>query len=156
IRDGIAIPMIAGGRLAGIMNLAANSHHAITLGQIKAFCVLANAAAAGLEAASLLDQLRAAEQRYRRLAENAPDIIFRYELQPQARMAYVNPAIAAVTGYLPDEHYRDPGLILKMVHPEDRPEMESALQGDAVSTRRPIRLTHRNGASVWIEQRSIT
>ena len=57
-----------------------------------------------------MKRLSAAQQRYRRLAENAPDIVFRYELSPPARFVYVNPTVAAVTGYAPEEFYADPDL----------------------------------------------
>ena len=84
------------------------SERRITSGQLKALHILASTAASALEGTSLLGRLRSAEQRYRRLAENAPDIVFRYELSPQRRFAYVSPIIATVTGYTPEEHYADP------------------------------------------------
>lgn len=64
--------------------------------------------------------LRASEERFRRLAENAQDIIYRYRLQPERGFEYVNPAVTAITGYTPEEHYADPDLNLKIVYPDDR------------------------------------
>src|SRR5215475_16207408 len=74
-----------------------------------------------LELDKRLEELRAAEQRYRRLAENAPDGIFRFDLHPQRAYTFVNPRVCELTGYSPEEYYADPGLSLKAVYPEDRP-----------------------------------
>ena len=87
---------------------------------------MAGTAAAALEGTSLLERLRAAEERYRRLAENAPDIVFRYELSPQRRFIYVSPMITSVTGYSPEEHYADPDISFKILHPDDHHLLEDA------------------------------
>ena len=47
--------------------------------------------------------LRESEERFRRLAENAPDVIYRYEMAPQRRLTYISPAATAITGYTPEE-----------------------------------------------------
>src|SRR5258706_6155193 len=41
--------------------------------------------------------LRESEARFRRLAENAPDVIYRYRLYPSTSLEYVNPAITTTT-----------------------------------------------------------
>ena len=157
ITSGISIPMLTGGRLTGILNFtSAHPLRPIALGQVKALNILASAAASGLESASLLEQLRAAEQRYRRLAENAPDIVFRYELHPRRFFAYVNPVVTAITGYSPEEHYSDPDLAFKIVHLEDRLLLETIHRGDCASgSATTLRWVHKNGAVIWIEQRSV-
>jgi len=153
---GISIPMLTAGRFVGILNFDPGyPQQRLTTGQLKALNIVAGTAASALEGTSLLDRLRSAERRYRRLAENAPDIVFRYELSPQRRFTYVSPVVATVTGYSPEEYYTDPDLGFKIVHPEDRHLLESALKGDS----RPgvtvtMRWTHKNGAVIWIEQRS--
>ena len=66
------------------------------------------------------------EARYRRLAENAQDIIYRYDFVPQRHIAYVNPAVSGILGYTPDEFYADPDLFFNLIHPND----QAALTGD--------------------------
>ena len=152
---GVSIPMLTGGKLVGILNFDPGPHQRVTTGQLKALNIVAGTAASALEGTSLLEQVRAAEQRYRRLAENAPDIVFRYELSPQRRFAYVSPVIAAVTGYSPEEYYTDPDLGFKVAHPDDRHLLESVLHGEAgQSGTVTMRWTHKNGNLVWVEQRS--
>jgi PAS domain S-box-containing protein len=158
ITSGISIPMLTGGRLVGILNFtSARPQRHIALGQVKALNILASAAASALEGASLLDQLRAAEQRYRRLAENAPDIVFRYELHPRRRFDYVSPAVAAVTGYSPEECYADPDLPFRIVRPEDQQRLETIFKGDFSSGGAvTLQCVHKNGTLIWIEQRSMS
>jgi PAS domain S-box-containing protein len=156
LTGGVFVPMLTGGRFVGILNFdPRHPQEQITAGQMKAFSIVAGTAASALEGTSLLDRLRAAEQRYRRLAENAPDIVFRYELSPQRRFAYVSPVVTSVTGYSAEEHYADPNLGFKIVHPEDRHLLEDALNGDGRhSGTVTMRWIHKNGSVVWIEQRS--
>lgn len=153
----VSIPMLTGGRLVGILNFdPGDPQQRITTGQVKALAILAGTAAAALEETLLLDQLRSAEQRYRRLAENAPDIVFRLELFPQRRFAYVSPIVTAVTGYSPEEHYADPDLAFKILHPDDHPLLESMLRGEVRKGGTvTMKWVRKNGNIVWIEQRSV-
>lgn len=73
--------------------------------------------------------LRESEGRFRRLAENAPDLIYRYELTPKRGFTYVSPAATVITGYTPEEHYADPDLGFKLIHPDDRRRLEAAAHG---------------------------
>ncbi|MES1261533.1 MAG: response regulator, partial [Acidobacteriota bacterium] len=119
---GISIPMLAGGTLIGILHvIPVNPEKPVAAGQLRTLNILASAAASALGRVSLVERLRGAEERYRRLAENAPDIVFRYDLRPRPGYAYVNPAVEAITGYSAEEHYADPRLSLGIVEPVDRP-----------------------------------
>ncbi len=154
---GVSIPMVTGRKLIGILNFTSSRvHRAIPPGQIKALSILAGSTASALEAASLLEQLRGAEQRYRRLAESAPDVVFRCEIYPRRLFTFVNPAMKDLTGYSPEEHYEDPDLILRMTHPDDRPVTEAILRGDYASgdlvTTRWVR---KQGGVIWVEQRNV-
>ena len=109
----------------------------------------------GGDATGILERLRSAEERYRRLAENAPDIVFRYELSPQRRFVYVSPMIVSVTGYSPEEHYADPDISFKILHPDDHHFLESLLRGDVRKGGTvTMKWVHKNGNIIWIEQRS--
>jgi DNA-binding response OmpR family regulator len=75
------------------------------------------------------EEVRRSEERFRHLAENSADIICRFELKPTPHFAYVSLAVIRILGYAPEEHYADPELRLKIVHPEDRPLLEQCLRG---------------------------
>ncbi|MFZ2961312.1 MAG: PAS domain S-box protein [Candidatus Ozemobacteraceae bacterium] len=61
--------------------------------------------------------LRESENRFRRIAEHSPAMIFRMSLT-DGRYEYVSPAALPVTGYTPDEFYANPGLIRSIIHPD--------------------------------------
>ena len=88
------------------------------------------------------------ETRFRLLAENARDLIFRYEFTPKRGFAYVSPSSTSFTGYTPEEHYADPDLAIKMVHPEDRPVLEAARAGDTGSAS-VMRWIRKAGEIFW-------
>jgi PAS domain S-box-containing protein len=99
--------------------------------------------------------LRASEARFRRLAENAADLIYSVSFVPERRFEYVSPAAIALTGYTPEEHYADPDLGFKIIHPGDRHLLENAGSG-ALEFSRPLvlRWVRKDGAVLWTEQRN--
>jgi PAS domain S-box-containing protein len=152
----VAIPMLAGGRLNGIIAFEpGDPRRRVTRGELRVVSILAGAAAAALDHALLIGKLREAEQRYRRLAENAQDVVFRYELVPQARFTYINSAITSVSGYSPEEHYADPDLIRRIIHPDDRIHLDEVRSREAPLSQRTLRWVRRDGAVVWIEERNV-
>jgi DNA-binding response OmpR family regulator len=60
----------------------------------------------------------------RALVERAPDIVYRYRLHPTLGFDYVSAAATRIHGRTPEEHYGDPELPFKMVHPDDRAVLE--------------------------------
>ena len=96
------------------------------------------------------------ENRFRRLAENADDLIYRYEFVPERRFAYVSPSAIKLTGYTPEEHYADPDLGFKLVHPDDVVMLQTLSEA---KTDEPISLVLRwvkkDGQVIWTEQRNV-
>ncbi len=97
--------------------------------------------------------LRESEERFRRLVENAHDIIYCWRLEPQFSVDYISPASASVMGYGPEEFYATPSLALQIVHPGDRAKYRRILR-DAGSAQGPyeVRLIARDGRTIWTEQ----
>jgi PAS domain S-box-containing protein/diguanylate cyclase (GGDEF)-like protein len=98
--------------------------------------------------------LRESEERFRRLAENAEDIIYRYRLVPEPGFEYVSPAATNLIGYAPEEHYADPELGAKIVHPDDAAVYQRWLE-DPAPGRLVLRWIHKDGSVVWSEQRNV-
>jgi PAS domain S-box-containing protein len=101
------------------------------------------------------DLIHGGGERFRLLAEHAQDVIFRYRVAPSRGFEYVNPAVAALTGYTPDEHYADPDLGFKLVHPDDREKLESMLGAESPGGLLTVRWIRRDGAVVWTEQHNV-
>ena len=102
------------------------------------------------------ERAQAGEERYERLADNAADIIFRYDLLPTARLTYINRAVEVITGHSPEEHYADPQLLLDIVDPGDvglvRRMLESPLLPDEPMLMRWI---GKDGLTRWMESRLV-
>lgn len=97
--------------------------------------------------------LRDSEERFRRLAENAPDAIIRYELAPRRRIAYVNPAMTRMTGYTAEEYYADSEINLRLVHPGDRETLATLIRGETIpKTPITLRWLSKTGQFIWTEQ----
>ncbi len=106
-----------------------------------------------MELETRLEQLGAAEERYRRLAENAPDTIYRYELHPARRFSFVNSRASEVTGYSAEEFFRDPDLWKRIVHADDLALIEPVLRGERLNSEGIIlRWATKEGSQIWIEQ----
>ncbi len=100
--------------------------------------------------------LRESEETFRRLAENAEDMIYLYRLWPERKFEYVSPSATAMTGYTPDEHYANPDLSLQIVHTDDRGKLADVAMG-RVDPRQPLTLrwVRKDGRTIWTEQRNI-
>jgi diguanylate cyclase (GGDEF)-like protein/PAS domain S-box-containing protein len=100
------------------------------------------------------EALAQSEARFRRLAENAPDVIYRFRIRPQPGHEYVSPAVTRLYGYMPEEFYADPDFGAKIVHPDDRTILSSIARSQVPETVE-MRMVHRNGSIVWTEQHNV-
>ncbi len=102
-------------------------------------------------------QLTESERRYRRLAEHAPDWVYRYRLTEPQGYEYSNPAIEIMTGYTAEEFCNEPTLFLSLAHPDDRAWWQSQKNNwenfpwhETITTRLLI-----DGETLWLEERLI-
>lgn len=97
-------------------------------------------------------QLRidSAEKELRQMVETTSDLFYTYELAPIRRFAYVSPSCLKITGYSQQEHYADPELAFKLVHPDDRRifnEMGKNLPRNPVLAR----WVRKDGKTIYVE-----
>ncbi|MEW6507092.1 MAG: PAS domain S-box protein [Bacteroidota bacterium] len=96
------------------------------------------------------------EEKYKRLTENAQDLIYRYDFAPKRGFTYVNPIVEQFTGYSQEDHYNDPGLRSKIVHPEDRNKLEKYFEDkDSFYKTTILRWIKKDGTIIWTEQKNI-
>ncbi|MFQ5474048.1 MAG: PAS domain-containing protein, partial [Dehalococcoidia bacterium] len=96
------------------------------------------------------EALRESEEKFRLLAENAVDVVYRYRLRPNPGYEYISPSVTAMTGYAPHEFYADPDLDMKLVHPDDQGLLRLIIDRDLPGTS-TLRCVHRDGSIVWME-----
>lgn len=155
--DWVGVPLIANGRTIGVLvtqSYTAGVRYTTEHKEILEF--VSTQIAMAIERKRAEEALRESEERFRRIAENAEDLIYRYRLRPTPGFEFVSSVAARMTGYTPDEHYADPELALKITHPEDRPLLESVLRDPSLA-RKPlqIRWIRKDGAVLWTEQRNV-
>ena len=98
--------------------------------------------------------LRESEARFRRLAENAPDMIYRVGLQPEPHFEYLSPAVEGILGYPPEHFYEDPARARKVLtHPERSilgvdPDADAPLAA-------VLEMIHRDGSLRYVERRAV-
>jgi len=94
--------------------------------------------------------LRESEERYRRLTDNAFDLIM--ELDSEGRLLYASPNHRAVLGYDPDE--LTGRISFELVHPDERQELTQDFHALLVSNwEREVvtRVRHKDGSWRWFE-----
>lgn len=101
------------------------------------------------------EALTESELRFRLLAENAQDIIYRLQIFPVQRFEYVSPAATKITGFTPEDHYNDPQLGFKLVHPDDRPQLASIASGGVPDDPIVLRWVRKDGGVIWTEQQNV-
>lgn len=102
------------------------------------------------------ESLKESEEKFRRLADNAEDIIYRYEFYPKPGFTFVSSAATKITGYTPEEHYSDAELGIKIVHPDDRQILQNYFQNKGEFSK-PIvlRWIRKDGKIIYTEQKNI-
>jgi len=101
--------------------------------------------------------LRESEEKYRRLAEHSPDMIYRMSL-PEGRYEYVSPAATQITGYTPEDHYSYPCLAIKIIHPgwkQFLKEKWALLKKGEVEPFFEYQIVDKSGNARWIHQRNM-
>lgn len=96
------------------------------------------------------EALRNSERLLRLVAGSAKDAIFRYGNNPFT-CEYMSPAVAAITGYTPEEYYLNPELPWNIVHPQDQHLLTTsaliAPSGEPVV----LRIIRKDGRVIWTE-----
>ncbi len=96
--------------------------------------------------------LRQSEEKFRHMAENSPELIYRYRILPEPMFEFVSPSATVITGYTPEEHYADPMLGFKLVHPDDREKLQQVATGQKESNLIVLRWIRKDGKVIWTEQ----
>ncbi|MBA4417231.1 MAG: hypothetical protein C0392_04880 [Syntrophus sp. (in: bacteria)] len=101
--------------------------------------------------------LQESEKRFRRLAENARDMIYRMSL-PDGRYEYVSPASIDLTGYTPEEFYNDPLLARKVMHPDWSDyfvqQWKKLIKGE-IPPPYEFKIIHKSGGERWLYVRNV-
>jgi PAS domain S-box-containing protein len=152
----VLVPVMVNGVYWGFMSVGSKRESTWPAVEIEALSIAARAFGAALARQGHLEALRESEERFRRLAERAPDMIYRIALQPERHFEYASPVTTAITGYTPEEFYADPSLGFRMVHPDDRHLLLVLARSETpTSELLELRWLRKDGRVIWIEQRNV-
>lgn len=99
-------------------------------------------------------KLARSEERFRMMAEQAQDIIYRFRLGPEQGFEYVSPAITRITGYSPEECYADPHIIYRIAVPEERERIRAILSASRLRRMTGLmRGVTKEGDPIWLDQK---
>src|SRR5688572_5045448 len=101
----------------------------------------------------------ASEERFRRMAEFIPEVIWFIALQPE-KVLYASPAFERIWGLPVEKLYENPRLWIEVIHPGDRERVElifsNWVTGQQVNYRDvEYRIIQPNGAIRWIHERGV-
>ncbi len=101
-------------------------------------------------------ELKSSEEKFRRLAENSKDMIYKMTI-PDGEFLYVNPAAEDITGYTLEEFYNSTRLLKKSIHPDHRDyyknTWEKLLEGEIVPVYE-YKIITNSGEVKWLNQRN--
>ena len=69
----------------------------------------------------------------------------------RAGFDYISPAVTSVTGHLASEFYADPDFFVRVIHREDRRELNRYLRSGVFERPLALRCVKKEGAVVWLE-----
>lgn len=87
------------------------------------------------------------------LLDTVPDLVYRYRLRPAPGFEYVSRSSTALIGYSPEDHYADPELGRRIVHPDDMPLLLDAVERPDPDAVYRIRWRHKDGRELITELR---
>jgi PAS domain S-box-containing protein len=105
----------------------------------------------------LQHQIEESERRFRRLASNAKDVVFKFNIFPQPGFEFFNDVMIELTGYSREELTKDPKILRNLIHPDDFYLVEYLTIKTEEEIKKPFisRWITKQGDIKWIEHRLI-
>jgi PAS domain S-box-containing protein len=101
------------------------------------------------------DSLKNSEKAYRFITERSNDLIYVLRIKPDMGFEYVGPSAERITGFTPEEHYNDPQLGMKLVHPDDKHLLQAWQSGTIGAEIIALRWVKKDGSVIWTESENI-
>ncbi|AFZ03477.1 ATP-binding sensor histidine kinase [Calothrix sp. PCC 6303] len=153
----LCIPIMNQGHLVGIIYLENKITSGVfTQERQQIISLLSSQIAISLENAQLYSNLQSSEARFLHLAENAPGMIYQFQLSPDGipKFNYVSSGCYEIYEILPEQAVRDANKLILLTHPEDIAYFQESVAISA-QTLQPWqyqgRITTPSGQLKWIQ-----
>ncbi|CCO23440.1 PAS domain S-box protein [Maridesulfovibrio hydrothermalis] len=103
------------------------------------------------------NKLAASEERFRLMAENAQDVIYRFSI-PDERYEYISQACRTVMGYEPEEFYSDYSLMRRITLNPWREQLTEKWPNMVNGNILPVvefQITDKSGQTKWLQQTNV-
>ena len=148
----MSVPILRDGLIVAVLGVG-NKPENYLPADVELVTTLADFAWDTIEHKQAVEALRESEEKFRTLADWTYD--WELWLDPPGRVIYNSPSCQRITGYGADEFVEDPSLLVRIVHPDDRPgyeEHQRLLHADPAGMERlEYRVLARDGSEHWIE-----
>jgi diguanylate cyclase (GGDEF)-like protein/PAS domain S-box-containing protein len=88
------------------------------------------------------------EARFRDLADNSADVVWRFVIDPHPHFDYISPSVENILGYPPSVFLDDFSRFLDVLDDEDRTRISRALDGEPMPERYDLRFRRADGSIV--------
>ncbi|MBR8834995.1 MAG: PAS domain S-box protein, partial [Stigonema ocellatum SAG 48.90 = DSM 106950] len=156
----LCTPIINQGNLVGILYLENDLTPGVfTRHRLSVINLLCTQAAISLENAQLYTNLQSSEARFQRLAENAPGMIYQFQLSPDgtSKLNYASTGCDEIYGISSEQAVADASTLISLTHPEDIAHYQESITTSA-QTLEPWRYSGRiitnHGQEKWIQAAS--
>jgi PAS domain S-box-containing protein len=148
----MAVPVLREGKIMAVLGVG-NKPSDYTLYDVELVSTLADFTWDIIKHKQADDAQRESEEKFRTLVDWTYD--WEMWVNPDARIIYTSPSSERITGYRPEDFMKDPDLVLRIVHPEDRAfhtEHYYEVHDKSKDTDRiTYRVITRDGRERWIE-----
>jgi PAS domain S-box-containing protein len=148
----MVIPILRDNLVVAILGVG-NKSQDFTANDVKLVSTMADLAWDIVEHKRADYALRQSEEKFRTIADWTYD--WEKWLDPQGNVAYSSPSCERMTGYTPEEFTTDPGLLVRIVHPDDRQFYTEHHRIIHEASAGPVtveyRIISRDGSEHWIE-----
>ncbi|HHT9130643.1 MAG TPA: PAS domain S-box protein, partial [Candidatus Brocadiaceae bacterium] len=153
IHSRLGIPLEYKGRLIGSVNFGSKRKDYYSKKHINFFLQIASQLAMAIENTRLFNRIKEAEEKYRTVIENSPDIIF--ECMKDGKFSLMSPSVEKITGYSADQFYNNQGYGLSLCYKEDQERVQNEilkiLNGQNSSLMDlEFRVVNKQGQVLWL------
>ncbi|MBI3165677.1 MAG: PAS domain S-box protein, partial [Chloroflexi bacterium] len=157
LRAGVSIPVIANGQVTLVLDFFLREARLQDPRLIELISAVAAELGIVIERKRAQEEMRKAEEKYRALVEESPNVLYLDKADEDSACVYISPQVETLLGYSPADFENEPLLWHKVVDPRDyeiaaRSIRTTLERGKADSENRMLA---RDGRAKWVHDMSV-